>query len=113
MTVYFVQEPSPNKRQPDLSSAKRFGDIKFVYDFQYPVSQNPDRAYNHARVVLENFDPDTDFIADCGGDKMALGVVTHVLSDWTPINFLRWNRYQGGFYEPSYIGTVDEAVQEV
>ena len=109
MTVYFAQEPSPNRKQPDLTTARRFGDVVFVFDYRYPVSQKPEDAYRHASEVLRNFDPDTDYIGDCGGDKMALGVVAHILADWEPINFLRWNRYNGGLYEPTYIGTVDRA----
>lgn len=104
MTVYFVQEPSPRRQQPDISSAERFGETKYVYDYRFPVSQRPEDAYRHAQEILRDFDPAHDWIADCGGDKMALGVVIHVLADWDVIPFLRWNRWNGGVYEPSHIG---------
>lgn len=110
MTVYFAQEPSPNRNQPDLSTAERFGEIVFVFGYKFPVSQDPERAYAHAVEVLKDFNADVDYVGDCGGDKMSLGVVTHILSDWDRINFLRWSRYNGGMYEPSYIGTLDESL---
>lgn len=108
MTVYFAQEPSPHRHMPDLSTAERFGEVAFVFDYRYPVSQEPERAYAHASAALMDFDPEKDFIADCGGDKMALGVVVHILGDWERIPFLRWSRYNGGEYEASYIGVDSE-----
>ena len=107
MTVYFIQEPSPKRTPPDITTAHAYGQVKFVFDYKFPVSQKPETAYAHAEEVLKDFDPREDFIADCGGDKMALGVVTHILADWEIIKFLRWNRYDGGSYEPTYIGRVD------
>jgi len=106
VTVYFAQEPSPSKRQPDLSTARRFGEIKFIFDYRFPVSQNPEAAHQKASEILNDFDPEYDFLADCGGDKMALGVLVHVLRDWDCIPFLRWNRHNGGLYEPTYIGVL-------
>ena len=106
MTVYVAQEPHPN-RPIDLSSAENFGPINYVFNFADPVSIEPDESYRKAREILWDFDPDKDFILDCGGDQMALGVVVHFLATEGEcdvlIPFLRWDRREQG-YQPSRIG---------
>ena len=106
MTVFFVQQPSPYRPQPNLTTAQIFGECKFIFAFDDRVSQDPDEHYLKAVSALTDFDPAVDFLADCGGDKMSLGVASHVLArkGILRVPFLRWCRYDGGYYEETYIG---------
>lgn len=104
MTVFFAQEPSPKKPQPNLETAYQFGDVRFVFRYNDLVSQNPDSSYAFAEQTLAHFDPEKDYVADCGGDKMSMGIIAHILARFPVVMFLRWNRHKGGFYEVSRIG---------
>jgi len=103
--VWVVQRPHP-RRPLDLSTAENFGELKYLFDFIDGVSTSPDKSYLHAVNALRDFDEDTDYLLDCGGDKMALGVAVHVLAfeyDIPIIKFLRWDRIQQS-YLASHIG---------
>jgi len=104
-TVWVAQRPHP-RRPIDLSTAENFGKLNYIFDFVDGVSTTPSESYGEAWDKLETFNEDTDFLLDCGGDKMAMGVITHILAyqfGLPRIKFLRWDRIQQSYLE-SYIG---------
>lgn len=111
--VYVIQRPYRDK---DLSSAHRYGAIKFlIEDSRLQSSARPGVAQNVLDKGLQDFDPDKDYILHLGGDWAAVMIVGLMLRDKFPgrdIKILRWererdlegNRVEGfGFYTPSTI----------
>ena len=114
MTVYVVQQPTPNKNgwQPDLSSAAEFGTIKFVFDSSDKVYALPGPSLFKARKVLKDFNYEKDYVLWPNlGDPMAMAAFMLAMRDidMDKVTFLQWSRKRGedgeripgsGFYVP-------------
>lgn len=114
MTVYVVQQPTPNKHgwQPDLSSAAQYGAIKFCFDSTDKVYALPGPSLFKARKMLRDFDYENDYILWPNlGDPMAMAAFMLALKDinMNYVTFLQWSRKReedgtrdvnNGFYVP-------------
>lgn len=114
MTVYVVQQPSPNRRgwMPDLSSAVEHGKIEYVFSGGEKIYALPGPSLFKARRILKDFDPDTDHLLWPGSiDPMALIICMIAVMEKNPakISVLYWDRARDkdgnrsvtdGFYIP-------------
>lgn len=115
-TVYAIQEPPPyidratgTKVEKDLSSAQRYGAIKFILDSRDRVGTMPGQARHKLAKGLQDFKPD-DYLVHPGGDYLSLIIVGSILRDlgFREVQWLRWEkergtngeRLAGGFYTP-------------
>lgn len=111
-TVYFPRELLPVKPSSslDLSSASRYGKMEFILSHDESPSFMPGPCMNRMRSALKEFNPEQDFIADGGGDKMGLALMMLVLRDmnFRTVRYLRWERerlpdgtrVRAGYYVP-------------
>lgn len=111
-TVYFPREmlPVPASSALDLSSAARYGKMEFILTLEQTPSFMPGPCMNSMRSALKDFNPELDYIADAGGDKMGLALLMLVLRDmnFRSVKFLRWERERlpngvrskSGYYVP-------------
>lgn len=108
-TAYCIQESFQrdlvtNEMKPrDLSSASRFGTVKFLLEQHEKAAQNPDLVFERLLMRLETFDPTRDFIFTAGGDPLAFALTVAALKElgFTYFSYLRWERDRqngGGFY---------------
>ena len=111
--VYIVQTPYRDK---DLSSAHRYGDLRFIFeDSRFQPSLRPGVAQKLIQDSLEFFDPDEDYILSLGGDWVGQLMVGQYLAAKFPgrdIKILRWERQRAldgerqvgaGYYVPSIV----------
>lgn len=114
-TVFIPQQPMPNKKtgwMPDLSSAAEYGKIVYLFGGGEKVYALPGPSRFKARKLLENFNPEEDYILWPGvGDPAALFATMIGLMQSEPesITFLYWDRKRdssggrdgvSGFYVP-------------
>lgn len=111
-TVYFPRELLPVKASSslDLSSATRYGKLEFILTHEQSPSFMPGPCMNCMRSTLKDFNPEVDYIADGGGDKMGLALLMLVLRDmnFRTVRYLRWERerlpdgtrVKAGYYVP-------------
>lgn len=120
MTVFVVNQPRENPKSGlgasyDISPALQYGPITFIFsqvDFPSP-SEDLDAAIAHAWDVLENFDPEADFVVWAGGDPISMLLVAPILFDLAQDNvrYLKFERArnvdgaktQAGYYEPKLV----------
>ena len=85
-TVYIVY----NDRRKDLSAAEKFGQLRDMFYGRV----NYERAVEHARKMLHDFNAETDYLLVIG-DPALVGVVMSVALEYAndeSITVLRWNR---------------------
>ena len=116
MTVFVSQRPIPNSNGwvPDLSPAKKFGELKYVFepdDKLFENSTSPDITKKLTEKFFV-FDESEDFLlCPIFVDPVANWLcITHLCSAFGcyKINFLYWNRSikkgvrnkERGFYKP-------------
>lgn len=110
--VYLPRELLPVRASAaiDLSSATRYGKLEFILSNEQSPSFMPGPCMNCMRAALKTFNPENDFIADGGGDKMGLALLMLVLRDmnFRTVKYLRWERERlpdgtrtkAGYYVP-------------
>ena len=98
-TVYITNNPAPSKRtgwRPDLTSAIQYGQIKFVFEAEDPVSKRPVQAMEQAIELLKDFDPYEDYLCwASSADPISVYIVTMVLTGHyhhKDIQTLIWDR---------------------
>lgn len=119
--VYCIQEPIPFRdkrtgqvKTKDLSSASRYGDIRFLLDQNDRPSLAPTPSLLKIKKGLRSFRPGEDFLVNAGGDWVGMLLLGAALRDLNTreIVFLRWEKerdLQGrkepgvGFYVPMNI----------
>lgn len=97
--VFCIQEPRPNKKGfiPNLTGAKAYGSIHFIFDRVDSPCRDPVSAIKKIHSRLINFDSKKDFILDArAGDSMAMTIVLAYLfgngfGQWG-IRFLHYRR---------------------
>lgn len=114
MTVFVIQEPSPNRNNfmPDLSSAAEYGKLEYVFFSDEQVFADTGNSREAAREVLADFNPKHDYILWPGmGDYAAFAQTINALRDngVEEFSMLYWNRKRNtdggrsrtkGFYTP-------------
>ena len=112
-TIYVTQRPVPNRVGwvPNLSQADRYGKLVYVFEGGKQVFSRTDQGLKHAKEMLEDFNPDHDYILwPNSGDPAALWCCQHALAGMgVPyIKYLYWERgfkdgkrsNSEGFYSP-------------
>lgn len=98
MTVYVIQKPKqgPNGNTYDISPAKEYGEIKFIFDAYDNCSSNPEQSYQKLVDFLDNeFNVDEDYVLWAGGDPYALVLAGYAFGRTNcKLRFLRWERYR-------------------
>lgn len=91
MTAYCVQEPAPHR---DLSSAEKFGEVKFLLPANYKPSLTPGPCLGKIHSGLKDFDPLTDYVFTAGTEPWGMMLLGVALRDMglSEVNFLRWDR---------------------
>jgi hypothetical protein len=117
MTVYVTHQAAPTEKKwtPDLSSAVKYGELKFIFENGYPVNGNNVKSIRIARDALKDFNFEKDYVLwPWGGDPSAAHIAVMILSNYMSldkINFLIWNRvrkkdeegnviFRDGYYIP-------------
>lgn len=106
--VYVFQRPRPREDwTPDLSSASKYGTIRFLFDIDDAPHKDPRAAAKRVLPSLSQFDPEKDFLLWANFcDPMSAWLVVFMLglSGKKKLQFLYWNKkgYAGepGFYYP-------------
>lgn len=106
-----MRDPETGVRRPrDLSSANRYGTIRFVFNRDEHPSLTPSESLVQAQKVLANFDPHNDYVCYAGGDPLSIAITFLALKALRihTVQFLRYDRERGrdggssghGFYVP-------------
>jgi len=95
-TVYLIAQPSLDRegRAPDTSPLAEHGEVVvLIRAGEYP-SNNPQKAVKLLWERLQEYNPETDFLAWAGGDTLAAVLVGMVLMDMghRGLNWLRYDR---------------------
>ena len=114
MTVYVVHDAKNSVF--NLTPAKEYGDIKFVFSRDFSPSFYPAEAFAAAETWANEFDFERDHIVIAGGDPVAFGICIAALvkvaeaENRTEVNYLRYSRRRytpgAGYVDhPEYVPT--------
>ena len=95
--------------EKDLSSANRYGAVKFLLDSKDHASVMPGQVRHKLAKALQDFRPE-DYIFHPGGDNIAVLMAGSILRDlgFREVQWLKWDKERGtdgkplpgGFYSP-------------
>lgn len=114
VTVFVVQRPQGKRRAdgtlwtPDLSSAEKYGPLRFIFPGAEQTHLNPKEALETARRVLTSFQAEKDYICwASNSDPASLFATMLALSEIEPetASFLIWDRTQGDRSKGCYVPT--------
>lgn len=93
--VVYVCQDLGNK---DLSPALEFGDIKVIRQYDVPVYGDTFPVTQEVGKVLEDLNPDTDFILPTG-DPVLIGLVFSVIAQRSrKVKVLKWDRQRRQYW---------------
>ena len=104
--VFVVNEPNISRAGTtyDVSRAKRWGEISFVFTRDQPLPYvDPLFAQRRAQDVMGAMTSD-DFLVWAGGDPLGLVIAAAIAYSATGqfVGYLSWNKYRGE-YVPVYL----------
>lgn len=109
--VFVLQEPVPRKSTgwvPDLSPAKKFGELVYVFRSGQSISDDLAAARSRIKEAFADFNVTQDYILWVSGDPIVPLLVSSYLSDrFDAVRILQWQRLDRsvgtGFYTEVFV----------